>query len=394
MNILFISNGSAEDSIAVSLIRQWLRFKDDDRVAALPMVGLAKDYIKNDIPIIAPPFKLPSNGFAYQSPLLLYKDLTGGLIPHLMRQYKALKELRTQIDYVVGVGDIVPILATKVINKPNAFVGCAMSDYYLPANSSQVSSYSGIKRDLIKKMNTIVFPRDVLTTNNLIRLGIKAEYHGNPMMDSIEYSKTLKLDIHKNARIIGILPGSHDDARDNFRHIMSIVQRMAFSKPLTFLVSVSDRENVSRFGKDLGKLNWFIQKTEPKHEVWRNNKDEIHLLNGYFGNVLLTSHVVIGLSGTGNEQAAGIGIPIISFPAGKIQYTKKFGIAQKKLLGKSLTFLGGPNPSPELLLKFVNRGLNDDNYRKAVRELAVERFGEFGASERIVYRILQTIHNT
>jgi len=393
MNILFISNGSAEDSIAVSLIRQWLRFKEDDRVAALAMVGLGKEYIKNDIPLIAPPLKLPSNGFAYQNPLYIYKDLTAGLPSHLMRQYKALKELRSQIDYVVGVGDIVPVIAARIINKPNAFIGCAMSDYYLQPNSSQISSYSGIKRDMLKKMNSIVFPRDVLTTNNLIRLGIKAEYHGNPMMDNIEYSKTLNLNLHKNARVIGILPGGHDDARENFRHIMSIVQRLAYSKPLTFLVAVSDRENVVRFGKDLAKLNWFLQKSDPKHQVWKNNKDEVQLLNGYFGNVLLGSHVIIGLSGTGNEQSAGIGTPVISFPCGRIQYTKKFGVAQKRLLGKALTFLGGSNPSPELLLKFINRALNDEKYRNQVRELAVERFGEFGASERIVYRILQTIHN-
>jgi uncharacterized protein (TIGR03492 family) len=391
MNILFISNGEAEDAIALSLIRYWLHIREDDRVAALAIAGSGKHYIANDIPLISRPMKLPSNGFAYQNWRLFYQDIEAGLVSHLYKQYKTLKKLSSQIDYIVGIGDIVPVIAARILGKPNAFIGCALSDYYIDPRKPKASSYAGLKRRFLKNMNSLVFPRDALTTNNLNRLGIRAEFQGNPMMDCIEYNKNLNLNLSKHARIIAVLPGSHDDARNNFRTIMSIAEKMPVKKPFTYLVAVADKDDVPRYGKDLSKSNWFIQKTSPKHAIWKNNKDEIHLLNGYFGNVLMSSHVVIGTSGTGNEQAVGIGIPTISFPCGTIQYTKRFGQAQQRLLGKALTFIPQSHPTPETLLKYIDRGFNNNEYREMVRNIALERFGEFGASERIVYRILQNI---
>lgn len=391
MNVLFVSNGEAEDAIALSLIRYWLYMREEDRVAALAIAGTGKTYIANDIPLISPPMQMPSNGFAYQSWKLLYQDFEAGLFSHIQKQYKSLKKLSGQVDYVVGVGDIVPVIAAKILKKPNSFIGCAMSDYYINAQKPQVSSYSGLKRSLLKKMNTLVFPRDLFTTNNLIRLGIRAEYQGNPMLDCIEYSKTLQLELNPELNVIALLPGSHDDARNNFRIIISLIEKMKISRPLIYLVAVADKEDIHKYGKDLSKSNWFIKKSTPRHTIWRNNKDELHLLNGYFGNVLMSSHVVIGTSGTGNEQAAGIGVPIISFPCGSIQYTKKFGETQKRLLGKSLNYIPDPSPSPDLMTKYIEKALTNTKYREEVKNIAVERFGDFGASERIINRIVQTI---
>ncbi|MBC7476023.1 MAG: hypothetical protein H7263_17200 [Candidatus Sericytochromatia bacterium] len=391
MNVLFVSNGEAEDAIALSLIRYWLYFREEDRVAALAIAGTGKQYLANDIPLISQPMQMPSNGFAYQNWRLLYQDFEAGLFSHIRRQYKSLKKLSNQIDYIVGVGDIVPVIASRILKKPSSFVGCAMSDYYINPQKSTTSSYSGLKRSFLKNMNTLVFPRDLLTTNNLIRLGVRAEYLGNPMLDCIQYNKNLDLKLNPENHIIAILPGSHDDARNNFRIIMSLVEKMKFDKPLIFLVAVADKEDIPRYGKDLSKSNWFIQKSSPRHTVWKNNKDQLHLLSGYFGNILMTSHAVIGTSGTGNEQAAGIGIPVISFPCGSIQYTKRFGEAQKRLLGKSLSYINNSSPSSDLLLKHLNIALTNTQYREQVKNNAIERFGDFGASERIVSRIVQTL---
>jgi len=391
MNILFISNGEAEDAIAVSLIRHWLYLKKEDRVAALAICGTGKNYKNNDIPLINTPFYLPSNGFAYQSWYLLYKDIEAGLISAMYSHYKALKRISEQVDYVVGVGDIVPVIAAYLLGKPNSFVGCAMSDYYTQGTNK--SSYSYIKRKLLLNMNTLVFPRDLYTTNGLQKYGLRCVYQGNPMIDCIEYNKNLNLEISKNDYVIGVLPGSHDDCRNNFRSIMSILSNINKKEKYVYLVAVADKDNIPKFGKDLSTLNWFIKKSDPKHAIWKNNRDEtIHLLNGYFGNVLMSSHVIVGTSGTGNEQAAGIGIPIISFPCGKIQYTKRFGLTQQKLLSKTLNFIPNSNPSPDLFKKYLDKALNDAKYREEVRKIAIERFGDFGASERITHKILNTIN--
>ncbi|MFN8673809.1 MAG: lipid-A-disaccharide synthase-related protein [Candidatus Sericytochromatia bacterium] len=392
MNVLFVSNGEAEDMMALSLIRYWLYFNQEDRVAALAIAGSGKTYVANDIPLVAPPMTMPSNGFAYLSFKMLFQDFEAGLISHVKNQYKILKKLAPQIDYVVGVGDIVPVIAAWILDKPTAFVGCAMSDYYLDPKNPKASSYSSTKISMLKKTRALVFPRDELTTRNLQKLGVRAEYLGSPMMDCISYNKNLDLGLSKYSRVIGILPGSHDDRRENFKKIMDSVLRLNMKKPHTYLVAVSDKEDIPRYSKELSKGNWYIQKTEPKHYLLKNNKDEIHLLHGYFGNVLMSSHVVIGASGTGNEQAVGIGIPTISFPCGRIQYNRKFGESQKRLLGKALTYIPTAEPSIEALSKSIERAFNDNAYREEVKKIALERFGEFGASERIVKRILGEIN--
>jgi len=40
----------------------------------------------------------------------------------------------------------------------------------------------------------------------------------------------------------------------------------------------------------------------------------IKIVQGKFGDVLSSSKVIIGLSGMGNEQAVGLGKPVVSFP--------------------------------------------------------------------------------
>ena len=391
MNVLFVSNGEAEDAIAISLIRHWLRFREEDRVAGFAMVGTGKKYIANDIPLIARPMKLPSEGFAHLSWLRTYKDIESGLITYAMNYFKILNKLSPQVDFVIGVGDIVPVLAAKVLNKPNAFIGCAMSDYYLERGKSKPSSYSPLKRRFLKNMRSYIFPRDKLTTHNLQKLGLRAEYHGNPMMDCIEFNRSLDFNFSSRVRIIGILPGSRSDNRLNFRKIIEIIQQMQTRHPFAYLVAVSKKEDVPKYGKDLSNRGWYIKKTSPKYTIYKNNKDEVHLLHGYFGNILLSCHAVIGLSGTGNEQAVGIGVPTISFPGGEVQYNKKFAMSQKKLLGFALNLLPNPNPNPAMLLNAIDRALNDDKYREKVRELGINRFGDFGASERIVHRIVEII---
>jgi uncharacterized protein (TIGR03492 family) len=62
-----------------------------------------------------------------------------------------------------------------------------------------------------------------------------------------------------------------------------------------------------------------------------------------FGNIIAEAKAVIGLSGTGNEQAAGMGKPVFSFWGNGPQITKKFLKAQNRLLGGSL-FLLPPDP--------------------------------------------------
>jgi uncharacterized protein (TIGR03492 family) len=91
---------------------------------------------------------------------------------------------------------------------------------------------------------------------------------------------------------------------------------------------------------------------------------EILLSRQLFGDVLNESVALIGTSGTGNEQAAGMGKPVFGFWGRGPQITEKFMRAQKRLLGPSLIL---SPPDPELIADRMMALLQD---RKALREIA------------------------
>jgi uncharacterized protein (TIGR03492 family) len=76
---------------------------------------------------------------------------------------------------------------------------------------------------------------------------------------------------------------------------------------------------------------------------WRQGALVIPLFNGKFWDLVSQCGLVAGLTGTANEQAAGLGRPIVSFPTRGTQYTRAFGRSQQHLLGGALAFLeAGP----------------------------------------------------
>ena len=82
---------------------------------------------------------------------------------------------------------------------------------------------------------------------------------------------------------------------------------------------------------------------------WRKRRIIAHLIfsegsqtkiiQGKFGDVLHSSQVIIGLLGMGNEQAVGLGRPVMSFPGKGPQITKKFLYIQKLLLGEAISIV-------------------------------------------------------
>ncbi len=282
MKTLIISNGHGEDLVGAKLAE---KLSD---VVALPIVGEGKAY---NCKVLGPRKKLPSGGFSLRNLSYLLKDLRSGLFGSFIEQIKIVRS--GNWDLIIAIGDIVPMFLAKISKTPFIFLGVNKTYYYKWFGYS----YTPWEIWLLKSAKK-VYTRDQLTADTLVKKGIKAEYIGNPLMDTLVKHQTSNI---KHQKIIGLLPGTREgDIQKNL--------------------------------EDFNKIKIEINRIDPSIEFIVARKEN-------FEEVLSKAALVIGLSGTGNEQAAGMGIPVVSFPGRGSQYTKKFGEAQAQLLGKALAFI-------------------------------------------------------
>ena len=89
---------------------------------------------------------------------------------------------------------------------------------------------------------------------------------------------------------------------------------------------------------------------------------------------------VVGLAGTANEQAAGLGKPVVTFPGRGPQFTAEFARMQKRLLGEAVALT---EREPALVATELYSVLTDDKRRAAVVRAGRERMGTPGGAERL-----------
>jgi uncharacterized protein (TIGR03492 family) len=154
---------------------------------------------------------------------------------------------------------------------------------------------------------------------------------------------------------IGFLPGTRADARKNLEDFAKVAEQVKRQKPLpvevNFIVAAKE-ENVPAV---LTKVS--------------------------FDDLLARSSLVVGLSGTGNEQAAGCGLPLVSFYGRGSQYNARFAEAQKELLGEALILVRSRFPA--LIAAAIWQVLGDPDKIKQMGEIGRQRMGQGGAAVRI-----------
>lgn len=358
--ILFLSNGHGEDQTAAKIIE---KLPSGIEISIMPLVGdfpiANTQLIAQKQPHIIGPLKsMPSGGFSARNLFVLPKDILNGLFAFHYKQYKILKELRGQFDLVIAIGDIVPIIAALITKCPFIFVGVNKSDYY----QSFGYSYTLIEKWLLKKYAKKVFARDEITAKNLKKEGIAACYAGNPLMDGI--GKFEIFTKSPNEKIIGFLPGTRKgDLKKNIEDFEEVADELLkIDKDFKFFAAVNN------VGEQLISLQ--------------------HLIPAPFETVIFNSGIIIGLSGTGNEQAAGIGKPVVSFVGRGPQYNKKFAYAQKQLLGKALSIV---KRNPQIVAEEAVAILRDHARYTSMAEAGKNRIGKSGAVEKITEEILSLI---
>jgi uncharacterized protein (TIGR03492 family) len=360
--ILFITNGHGEDIVAAQIIK-YLKGKRL-KIDVLPVVGKGNIFKGKRVNVIGPKKALPSGGFALRNYSYLIKDLFAGLLSKVIDQMKAIRaNKKGYYALVVGIGDIVPLIYSMITGSKFIFVGVNKSEFY----QKLAFNYTGLEKWLLKKYCTLTFARDRKTARSLRSLGIKTMFVGNPMMDAVkdirasEYQKIRK----GRKKVIGFLPGTREDAYKNIEDFYKIAWQIdQLDKSIKFIMS--------------------FPRTLNKHRLAKINKPIDMPMISDFNNVLKSSDLIIGMSGTGNEQAAGVGLPVIAFPGRGAQFNNRFASGQKQLLGDALLLL--PRNSRVIAHEAVSLIYNRKRMAK-MGNAGRKRMGGPGATKRIAEMI-------
>ena len=385
--VLLISNGHGEDLLAGVLAQALERRCRELELWAFPIVGAGQGYKRFPVSIVGVQAVMPSGGFLRQSWQAFREDIKAGLLKLTWQQWQALRALRSHISYVVAVGDIYALyLAYRHLAKPLVFVPTAKSDY--------IRGHLAIEKYLMRKHCQLVLPRDELTAGNLRRSGIPAKYVGNLMMDSIFASGQPLQGISPDEIVIGILPGSRDEVYMSLPLISTAMDVIAQGQSdLVFAMAIAGTLSVTRVVSILEQEGW-----QASHDNLADSLSEgvarretylvkggarLLVAQGRFGDVLEASCVCLGMAGTANEQAAGLGRPVVAFPGPGSQFTAKFLAAQKRLLGDALAAAEGPEAAGRAVLEI----LADTDRYAAMAACGRQRMGGPGGADRMATEI-------
>jgi len=395
--LLVASNGHGEDDIACKVLACLL---DADRnrstVDAWPMVGEGRAYRELGIPTVGPRNTLPSAGFATLDWRLMAADLRSGWIGTHWMQYRFVRRLRSRYDAIIGVGDIIPLLVSRFSGLPMFFVACAKSAYYESGDG-----YTFLEKQLMRRSCLAVFPRDRLTSDRLQMSGVANEYLGNPMMDGLTPDKGIPTDASESTWI-AMLPGSRSDALDNLFLLLAAAARLSEKSDqrvsLGFAIAAHRSLSLQQIRETIiqaGVGGW----NPVRHDHSDGTDDAtlalIHesggrvlIMKDRFADILHAASLAIGMAGTANEQAVGLGIPLVTVPSTGVQ-GHNYARMKMKFFGESAVMAQNDAEN----IADVSLSLLQD--AAACHRMALagrERMGQPGASKAIAERI-QSILN-
>lgn len=383
-SILFLSNGHGEDTIASTIVKEAINLLPSHNILAAPLVGLGQPYRALEVQMAIPCATMPSGGFVKRNLKALLRDFRAGLLGLIMRQAAALKKAKKDIDIVVAVGDIYPLLMAKLfVRQPIIFLPTAKSDYIAP--------HLPIEINFMRRWAKIVLPRDEKTAQALRESGVKAKYVGNAMMDALDITGE-DFGVEQGRRVVTLLPGSRGEAYNNINYLLEVVELLNKLAPnaLEFIVALAPSLDLKRLSQEIEGTQWRVNMyhERPLTADIRSQGFEVKVVQGMFGDCINVADIVIGMAGTGNEQAVGIGKPVVTFPGKGPQFTEAFAQVQKRLLGDAVSAL--PR-DPERVAYEVLSILEDKERYSHMQRVGRERMGQPGAAKRMAQVIAEEL---
>ena len=395
MKILFISNGHGEDAIGAHLAKTMTELQPGLELEAVPIVGRGNPYEHAGVRVLGPRWNPPSGGFTYTSLSHFKKDWQDGLRQKTHEQHWAVRNAKA--DVVMVVGDVYALWVTFSFAfkeaKPRVFQyqplvsryyqdGMNTTDKLERSSRVTVDSFVLPERWYMQRVET-VFARDERSAAWLRELGVPhAQFAGNIMMDLL--TPELELQTLDGRPVLALLPGTRDD------YLFSLpimLETAALLPELQSFAALSN--NLDALELPTGWV-WTTQMlADNLTQVARHTSGiQVPMLEPGFAALLHAASVVLGTSGTGNEQAVGLGKPVIGFPTTGPQYLESFAKAQKRLLGAGLTL---STPNPEALARAVRAVHQDSDHQEQVRKAGLERMGLPGGAKRIALEILSAL---
>ncbi len=369
MHVCFLTNGYGEDRSAALIGCELRSLRHDITISGAPLVTPGHEYEKHGFPVLYRGKVPPSGGFPTTSMGWFLRDLLH--IGKGFGYYRALKRHRSEIDYVVAVGDFVlMMLGHYALRQKMLFLALAKSDHKRP--------HLGIEEHFLRRIPFEVLTRDSYTAEQLRVKGVNATFLGNPIMDALEPKG---IEITGN-RVVGVLPGSRAEAFENFRRILAVIDLV--QEPADYYCAVPGALDFGRFLQVAAETGW---ETGDHDKLTRAGRT-VHMVRNGFEDIIARAEVLIGLAGTANEQAVGMGKPVVSFAGTGPQTTVTRMTKQEMMLGGSVRYIAD---FPRGVAEEVSFLLSHPEEAMRRGRIGIERMGSPGASRRIAEHIAETL---
>ncbi len=339
--IVIFTNGYGEDSIAISIIK---RLKANYMIQGFPMVGDGLLFKSEGISLIYSGKRLPSGGLSLREDFISFiKDIRHGLFLEFLKIVKKMRDLSLYHFYPIVIGDFYPLFLVYFFAKKRPF-------FILTSKTKRIKPFSSFEVFLLKTMSVKVFVRDRETEIFLKKYGIDAIYLGNPVIREIGKNVGRLPFLKKNKLSILFLPGSRNDVYKNAFYMIKIIDALTEfgrSDSFNFLFHLSNSTSFEKF-LSLFPEQWIKRNIENEKIYNIQDKErgiQIFLIKDAFDEALKSSSLVVGLSGTANEQSAAEGKPVIAFPIeGTHASSKRFTKRQMPILRENLIYFSHFEP--------------------------------------------------
>jgi uncharacterized protein (TIGR03492 family) len=378
VKVTFLSNGHGEDAIAVLLAKEFLRQHPGCHLQAYPLVNEGRAY-EALMPVLGPRKALPSGGLIMHTQENFVKDMQAGFIPMTMQQVQDLWTLKTEV--LVVVGDVYALGLSSLVKTKTRFYVQSLVSARHESSHSQPNRYfmetiSYPERALMRHLVHHAYMRDEVTAAQLQNRGLtRVSYLGNPMLDALEGKPMLG---HSKPEI-ALLPGTREYAAESLKIML---ETLKYLPGITGLVAWS--------GDELPDFPEWKVSADYSHGpalCLSYQESKVFVYEGRFADILRSADIVLGTSGTANEQAAAVGKPVVAFAVPPI-YSKAFLDNQKRLLGDAL-YISDSNP--EQIASIVKDLLSSESKYELAARVGPERMGKPGGSQAIVRDILKQV---
>ena len=367
MRLWVLSNGRGEDHAAAQVAAAVRARAPACEIRAVPLLGDGHAYRACGIEVATPGARPASGGFSTAGWRVFLSDLPA--VPEILRIVHWLRRRTRPGDEVVVVGDVFALLVARVaFGSVAVFLSLPKSSHHVP--------HTRLECLLMRRYAGVVLTRDAETAAVLARSGLAARWMGNPLMDGLES----KDPIAPPGPFVAFLPGSRDEALDNLPALLDVVLGLPASVPAVFVfASWLDRARVAQAAAGAG---WTLR-SDRLVRASVTEPDEARLVTacwGRFNDVVHAATLVVGVAGTANEQAAGLGLVVVTCPGRGPQSSERRLREQERLLGGAAIFVDGP---PGAVAGEVARLLGNAAERARRGAAGAARMGPAGAAASI-----------